>query len=57
MAKLHRKIEGQGYTRPGVKLDAVTAAIEASLDADTAIGAIDRQPPGYRVPTCTNMPR
>lgn len=39
VAKLHRKIEGKGYTRPGVRLDSVTAALEA---ADPAIGAIGR---------------
>lgn len=39
---LHRKIEGKGYTRPGVNLDAINAAIEAAADDDTpAIAAID----------------
>jgi S-DNA-T family DNA segregation ATPase FtsK/SpoIIIE len=39
VVKLHRKIEGKGHTRPGVRLDAVTTAIDG---ADPAIGAIDR---------------
>ncbi|MFG2059651.1 AAA family ATPase [Micromonospora sp. NPDC048930] len=39
VVKLHRKIEGKGHTRPGVRLEAVTAVLEA---ADPAIGAIGR---------------
>lgn len=39
VVKLHRKIEGRGHTRPGVRLEAVTAAIDT---ADPGIGAIGR---------------
>ncbi|MEU8329802.1 cell division protein FtsK [Micromonospora sp. NPDC048839] len=39
VVKLHRKIEGKGHTRPGVRIEAVTAAIDA---ADPTIGAIGR---------------
>jgi S-DNA-T family DNA segregation ATPase FtsK/SpoIIIE len=39
VVKLHRKIEGKGHTRPGVRIEAVTEAIDA---ADPTIGAIGR---------------
>lgn len=39
--KVHRKIEGKGYTRAGVRIEAVRAAIEAVANDDrTAIDAI-----------------
>jgi S-DNA-T family DNA segregation ATPase FtsK/SpoIIIE len=38
--KLHRKIEGKGHTRPGVKATAVTAALESA--GGPAIEGIDR---------------
>jgi S-DNA-T family DNA segregation ATPase FtsK/SpoIIIE len=40
VVKLHRKIEGKGHTRPGVRIEAITAALESTTDP--AIEAIGR---------------